>query len=245
MPPYTRRGVLASLGLGGAGAASLAILSDSSPYTDYTYAQSTGDDRVQVAWYELYNGRRLEHQGGTTDATANDTLDPAESPRYVPEVSGPVISLQNVMPGDHGRLAIGISLAERPEGSGPLTLDLTGRLLTSAENGRTEPERKAGDTSDTDGELPAALDASVWIDDGPFACDGSPLLDPTIAEGSLDAVFDTLSSGFRLCEACFRTRTAYCLGVRWTLPESTGNAVQSDGVTFELAVEAHDREAES
>jgi hypothetical protein len=225
--------------------ASLTTLATASPYTSYTYAQSPGDDRVRVAWYETYNGTRLEHQGGTAGATANETLDPEESPSYVPEVSGPVISLRNVMPGDAGSLAIAIQLAERPEGSGPISLDLSGRLTATDENGRTEPERKAGDTTDTVGELPDALEAAVWVDDGPIPCDGVRMLDTTLVEGSLRDVIDTIAGGERLCTGCFGTPTHYCLGFEWSLPSATGNEAQTDGVEFELAVEVHDRGAES
>jgi hypothetical protein len=119
MSRITRRKLLASLGIGGAGVATGFIARDGPAYTNFTYAQSpAGDDRVTVAWYETYNGSLLEHQGGTTDATANDTLDTTQQPLYVPEVSGPVIRLGNILPGDRGRLAIGLSLAERPDGSG-------------------------------------------------------------------------------------------------------------------------------
>jgi hypothetical protein len=245
MPPYTRRGVLASLGIGGVGAAGLATLATTPGYTSYTYAQSTGDDRIRVAWYETYNGTLLEHQGGADDATGNETLDPTEPPAYVPEVSGPVLSLENVMPGDSGSLTIGISLAERPEGAGSISLDLRGNLRANDENGRTEPERKAGDASGSVGELADALRAVVWADDGPVPCDGLRLLDTTVAEGSLGDVVGGLADGFRLCTACFRGRTHVCLGLEWSLPADTRNVVQTDAVEFELAVEAHDREVES
>jgi hypothetical protein len=245
MPPYTRREVLASLGIGGVGVATIATLGSDSPYTSYTYAQSTGDERVQVAWYETYNGTLLEHQGGTGSATANDTLDSATSPTYVPEVSGPVVSLGNVMPGDSGSLGVGVRLAERPEGSNPISLELTGTLTAADENGRTEPERKAGGTTDSTGQLPEALEAVTWLDDGPVPCDGVRLLDTTIAAGSFADVLDALSDGVRVCTACFGVRSHYCLGFRWSLPVSTGNVAQSDGVEFELAIEAHDRGVES
>jgi hypothetical protein len=241
MPPYTRRGVLASLGIGGVGAASLPLLADAGPYTSYTYAQSPGDDRVQVAWYETYNGSVLEHQRGTGGATANETLDPDRAPNYVPEVSGPVVSLEDVMPGDSGSLAIGIQLAERPEGSNPISLDLTGTIAANEENGRTEPERKAGDSSDAVGELADRIEATVWIDDGPFRCDGIRLLDTTLAEGTLTDVIGALADGTRLCTGCFGVRPHHCLGIEWSLPAGTGNVVQTDGVEFELAIEAHDR----
>ncbi len=242
MPRYTRQGVLASLGLGGVGVAILSTLTTASPYTSYTDVQSCGDDRVLVARYETYNGTLLEHQDGTGLATAKDTLDPRESPIYVPEVSGPVISLENVMPGDVGFLAIGIWLAEEPERSDPISIDLTGDLTAKEENSRAEPERKAGDSSDTVGELPDALEASVWIDDGPLACHGVRMLDTTIAEGFLTDVIGALSTVARLCTGCLGVGRPHCLGFEWSLPATAGNVVQTDGIEFELAIEAHDRE---
>ena len=132
-------------------------------------------------------------------------------------------------------------MAERPDGSGPISLDITGNLQANEENQRNETERAAGDTPGPTGELADDLQATVWNDAGLVPCDGRQLGDPVIATGSLRGVLATLSGGYRLCEACFEDAQTRCLGLSWSLPATVGNRVQSDSVWFEVAIEAHDR----
>lgn len=236
--------MLASLGVGGVVSAGLTarLATRTSPWTMYTYAQSTGDERVLVAWYETYNGVVQEHQRGGTAANASATLDPATEPTYVPDVTGPVVDVTEILPGDSGRLAVGISLAERPDGSNPLSIDLTLDLQAASNAGQTEPERKAG-PNPPDGTLAEEVSVHVWADSGLVPCDGVYAGgDTTIADGSLRSVSAELSSGYQLCESCFTPGIQYrCLGLAWALPEDAGNEVQTDTVTFELAAEVHDR----
>lgn len=242
MTRFTRRRVLASVSVLGFAGTALPT-ARGPPWTTYTYAQpDEGDSRVRVAWYETYNETLQEHQLGTNQTTAEDTMDPDTGPTYVAEPDGPVIDLSDVVPGDSGLLAVGLSLAERPPESGPLAIDLGFDLLADAEAGRTEPEVKAGDTTNQDGELADAITASVWLDDGLPRCDAKRnSSDTLLAAGTLADVIGTIGGSYRLCEGCFDAVSHHCLGLRWSLPDGVGNVIQTDTAVFELSAEVHGR----
>lgn len=248
MTRYTRRRVLASVGLGGIGSAALVgrIVPSGPPWQSYTYAQTPTQERILVAWYETYNGALQEHQGGRAGVNATTALNPGADPAYVPVDSGPVVTVGNVLPGDSGRLAVGIALENRPEGSNPLAIDLTLTLGDESDAGEAEPERVAGGNP-PGGTLADEVAVTLWADSGVFPCDGEFAAgDPQIANGSLRSVTSTLASGHRLCEACFPLGVRHrCLGLAWSLPAGTGNEVQTDTVTFGLGVEVHDGTGES
>jgi hypothetical protein len=239
MMGYTRRQLLASVGVGGLAATGIATTRSREPWTTYTYAVSEGgENRLRVAWYETYNGTLQEHQVGTNRTAATAALDPASGPTYVSEVTAPVIDLEGIMPGDRGKLAIGLSPADSPADTGPLALDLAVTIDTDTENARSEPEVKVGDTSSSDGELPDALQVTLWADDGFVSCDGVETPDDTpIVLGSLRDAVATLADGYRLCGPCFGTVRHRCLGLRWQLPSHVGNRVQTDAVTVSVAAE--------
>jgi hypothetical protein len=226
---------------------------DDPAYTHYTYAQTiedTDDARLRVAWHEQYNGTFQEHQNGTAPTSATTALDPGSSPLYVPEADGPVIGLPNVLPGDGGRLAIGLfaeDLTEDDQG-----VDVWMRLVVTEnrENGVTEPESEApaeddpaGPTSGDDdpgqplgtGELADAMSATVWIDSGMAGigrCDGALGVGETpLAEGTLTAVADELESGRRIA-SCLPQGQKRCVGLTWELAGAVGDAIQSDSVAF-------------
>ena len=119
---YTRRHVLAGLGTVGAGfAGSLALFTGKSrAYTSYTHVSRQGQEStptgrsgseqhgLRVAWWESYNGRMLETQGDGGETSASDALESETDPRFVPEATGPIVSVGNVLPGDEGTVGIGV-----------------------------------------------------------------------------------------------------------------------------------------
>lgn len=247
MTRFTRRQVLASVGLGGIVSAGLLRRQAASgpQWTRYTYAQTPSDERVLVAWYETYNGEVEEHQRGSTQVNASTVLDPQRDPSYVVDSAGPVVSIEDVVPGDAGRLVVGIALESRPDGSNPLAIDLHVALRAESEGGQTEPERRSG-SNPPGGGLADALDVVVWHDGG-LLCDGVLSgADTEIARGSLRWVSEALADGYRLCTPCFPIGTGHrCLGISWSLPAGIGNTVQTDSVTFDLTAEIHDRAEEA
>ncbi|MFT4931509.1 MAG: hypothetical protein ACI91T_001386 [Natronomonas sp.] len=238
---FKRRTVLAGLGAGAIGATiGVAALGRGGrpPYTKYTYAESQGDrEALRVAWYETYNGRTIETQSDDTAANVSETLDPDGEPLYVADAPGPVIEIENVLPGDSGTLHVGLEAVAED----PVTVSMTGSLDANDENGFTEPELAAGDVSAV-GELASNLEVTIWADTGidllggVGACDGEQGLgESTIESGTLETVFGALQEGVPLVECLGTDARTYCLGLRWRLPEGTGNEVQSDGATFTLA----------
>lgn len=232
--PIFRRTLLRNLTIAGTSAAGLVVFS-SEPTVGYTQAiQVENPEGIRVAWVERYNGTVLED-----DATDDRS-------EY-----GPTIDLQNVMPGDHGSLAIRVEPQAEAESESTYSLSLSMALGPQAENGITEPERKGegGSTPDTTtdvGELADAIQVVVGYDSGVLgtgllACDGSLSIGEyaTLASGSLAEVAAALGRGVQIDppgeDPCFAVDEGACIVFDWTLPEAVGNSVQTDAVEFDLA----------
>lgn len=207
-------------------------------YTKYTFAATQEEqEALRVAWYETYNGRPLESQGNHTTANVSETLDPEESPVYIDDAPGPVIQLGNVLPGDSGRLNVGLEAVA----TDPVTITMAGSLDANEENAVTEPELVAGDVT-PDGELAASLEMTVWRDSGLDtvggfgACEGTQGAgEETIGSGTLETVLRKFENGVQLVDCLGSQSRTYCIGVDWHLPIETTNQVQFDGVEFTLA----------
>ncbi|MGM0590713.1 MAG: VWA domain-containing protein [Halobacteriota archaeon] len=76
------------------------------------------------------------------------------------DYADPVISLDDVKPGDHGCLGISVHLFDNPG-----YIWLGGSLVEESENGQNEPESKVDPTADGPGELADSIDATLWYDD--------------------------------------------------------------------------------
>ncbi len=249
MTNLSRRRVLLALGTVGLGtvAGSRLTAAGRQPFSRYTLAQSTaGVGTLRVSWFERYNGEPIEGSGGVaTDADA--TLDPARSPAYVGETPSAVVSLDDVLPGDDGTLVVGLQAIDAD-----LNVWIRPRIAADAENGQNEPELIAeGVDTDGDGELDDLTNVAYWLDNGVVfgACDGQrgpfePLLNTaagTAATGTLRTVTDDFGDGVRLpfdgagnCPDALPAGGNRCVGFQWALPESVGNVVQSDRLSFDL-----------
>ncbi|MFW6384927.1 MAG: hypothetical protein ACOCY7_02200 [Halodesulfurarchaeum sp.] len=240
---YNRRTILATIGAAGALTVGSGVVGGRSPpYTKYTYAQTGAEGlRVSVAWYERYNGEFLEAQNDSTETNATTVTDPHQPPFYVPETTGPILTLANVLPGDSGAVLVGLLAEQVPETLEGADLWFRPVLTGNEENGVTEPELKHGDEDDVSengsGELADALTVQLFIDDGLVGgCDGrygvfdSAIIDQT----SLRNAFVSLESGVKLTDSCLNAGDHRCLGLAWELPAATGNVVQTDSVSFDL-----------
>ncbi|MEZ3145329.1 hypothetical protein [Halobaculum sp. MBLA0143] len=232
MDRQTRRGLL--IAVGGL-TATVAAVGDrrSSPW-GYSVAADpdgdTDDTRLRVAWYTRYDGV-VTTQDGSVDAET--ALDPDQTPAYREEAASAVVTVGNVVPGDDGRLAIGLLAADRPNDDEGVAVWLR-PSLTESENGVTDPEAAASDEG-PGGELGAALETVVWRDDGLVgACDGTQGIDePTVAEGSLRGTVAALSDGYRVAD-CLSQGSRVCLGLSWSLPADVGDYVQTDEARLDL-----------
>lgn len=236
---YSRRSVLAGLGaVGTAAVASRSLREREPPYTHYTYAQTDGG-RLSVAWYETYDGSFQEAQNGSTETNATLVTDPARTPLYVPEATGPVVTLGNVLPGDSGAVLFGLLAESVPAAEEGMTVWFQPTITSDSEGSMTEPELDAGDGTAGAGELADALRVQFFADDGFVGgCDGKFWLTdtPLTGVGSMPAVFDSLSGGLDLtADRCLQEGERRCFGFTWSLPADVGNVVQTDGVGFDLS----------
>lgn len=202
---------------------------------DHTYQtlQTDGDVDLVLDWAEFYNGEQLE---------AQDTPVSHDS-------GNPLVTLENVLPGDSGRLAFGLRTANEQ----PAQLEFLFRLVEEAENGLTEPEISAGDDSPDSGELEGNVDVRAWYDDGVSlgettiygACDGTfdDVGESQTFEGSLAA---GLSDEWRPLDAapdddqetCLGPDEGLCFAIEWELPEDlpgvNDNVIAGDSVDIEI-----------
>lgn len=174
----------------------------------------------------------------------------ADSPSFA--VTGPIIDLDDVKPGDSGAVSYSVHQFDEPG-----YVWLKAGLREHGEGTVTEPELAAGDEDDTgdgssDGELLGAVRVQLWYDDGDSVVepDESPPERDLIFEGSLATMLtdstNGLAAGIPLDGApdspereCFPAdvpgdEQVRHVGFRWWLPTSVGNEVQGDRVTFDL-----------
>jgi hypothetical protein len=197
------------------------------------------DARLEVDWTEWYNGE-----------VVGERTSPADAPGQ--------IQIPDVKPGDSGRLTLGLSTAAA-EGTPPAA-EITMRVLATErrENGRNEPERKAGDTTPNVGELQEFIDVELWYDTGvrmegmPLygTCDGENNMgDTELATGSLGEVageytLDVDASNPLGLGSCLEPDETICLTLDWQLDPDMGNinVIQGDSVEFAVAFEPRECE---
>lgn len=234
--PLTRRRIL-TMGATAFGFLTLAggAIQVASGSIDYNQQlmQTNGDIDLEMDWAEFYNGQQLE---------AQDTA-------ISRETQAPIITLENVLPGDSGRVAFGLRTAEQT----PAQLEVLFRLVEETENSITEPERQAGDTTPNSGELPEYVEVTSWYDDGVVlggttiygACNGQfeeggeqILFQGTLAGVVSDAWRPIDANPASDTDACLGPDEGLCLAIEWELPEDLpgvdDNIVQNDGATFEI-----------
>lgn len=249
---FTRRELMAGIGGGSIVIGGFVIGRPSPRFSRYTYSapeDDTDDGLLRIAWYESYNGAFLENQGGTDDGY-EATMDPATEPEYVQEASlvtdarGPVVSLQNVLPGDSGTLVVGLEVVD--ETTSALDLWFRASITADDENGLIEPETEAGDASSDDGELDDEAFVEMWVDNSPLgACDGLRNLDerlraPVVVRAPFGEAFGPTSDvadtdGVRVFDSCLEPGTLRCVAFSWELPEDASNRSQGDSIEFDFS----------
>ncbi|QFU84638.1 hypothetical protein [Natronorubrum aibiense] len=225
----TRRKLLGGVGTAGLvtlGFRGATVTGDTPEYTNYTYAQTEGNDgpRLRVAWYSTYNDRMVNAAPivNETAWTAGDAPADAYIDGYDAATDGPLIEASNVLPGDTGTISLGL-LAE--------DMDTRIRLVPTVS-----------------GDLSEVVDVALWYDTGLFGiggCTGTGAIpdDPDI-ESSLSEFGETYgpgTDGLRLRNGfgnCLAKGDRLCLGFAWTISESATNEWQNQSLEFELAVGA-------
>lgn len=251
---FTRRELLAGIGLGTLGVGGLTLGQGRPRYTHYTYAATDDldDRRVRVAWYERYNGVFQETQDGTTDPGFDQTLDPDTAPAYVEEATfvtdatGPVLRIGNVLPGDEGSLVVGLEVVDDADFiAEAVDIWLQAVLTADTEQTINGPESVAGDTTATDGELDDEVFVELWRDGAPLgSCNGQKdftesLEGSLVARSPIGVAFGTSSDvgdadGQRVLSSVSPGQSR-CIAFGWEFPDATAtNRSQGDGVAFDL-----------
>lgn len=214
----SRRRLLAGASIGAATV--LGFPAVSSRAVAYTETTTVGDDpSIQISWRETYNGAVIDSSGNG---------------------DGPVLDIANVQPGDSGTVAFTVTADAETSVRPWFSLDVT----ANDENGRNEPERKAGDETPDRGELADTIETTVWFDTGSFGvasfggCDGTRSPGETVVyDGPLTGAAAMLGDGILLADEgeCLSGDEGVCVGIAWSLPESTGNRIQGDSVSTSLS----------
>lgn len=216
------RNVISSLliiGIIGAIASSstLAPLNDTELSPDNLF--ETGGVDLKVGWNETYNGNTVETQA-KTDLDTN-----------------PIITLEDVKPGDQGRAIFDLEA----EGN-PAWVTLTINATNDSEGFCHEPEHglEPGHACTEEGELKEHLQLQIWYEtNGNGRLDRNPPLpnEYTLPFPDMDSNFrkartlidGTPFEGYEPFSGEGRT-----LGVKWSVPNETGNDIMQDSLTLHL-----------
>lgn len=162
--------------------------------------------------------------GGDSDGSPSGPS-PTPSPGLELGTDGPLLAMQNAMPGESGSGTLTLRNAE--DEAGNLTVSAVG--ITDEENGITDAE-SAVDDSPAVGELSSHLEVRLAVRDA--AGDETYLLGTDDGYVTLaDLPERTPSAEYRLASG-----ESVTLVADWRLPSSTGNVVQSDGVAVDLGL---------
>ncbi|SFR47812.1 SipW-cognate class signal peptide [Halogeometricum rufum] len=146
------------------------------------------------------------------------------------------VNVGPIHPGESGTESI--TLKNRNNSTIGGVLDVTGVSVTSGENGRTDPEHEANDSTAGQGELDDKLKLRAYVENA----DG----DYDFVDGAGDLVAGDKSSVGKIKAKNLKPRAVGFsvdpgetveLVVDWDLPESVGNVVQTDDVSLDLTFE--------
>ncbi|MFC3476878.1 SipW-dependent-type signal peptide-containing protein [Halobacterium litoreum] len=242
-PKLTRRRLLASVGtigagLGVAGTGTMALLSDEESSEDNSVTAGTLD--LELGWVKYYHGRESR-----------------ESTRRPDNGDGPIFQIGDLKPGDCGGGVIGIHVEDNPAYVWA-TVDVT----DNAENGLEEPEEEApGEDGKPVGELADEIQtvvkphtylagsATLESESEQFVREDCPDEDDFEQDecyfiGSFAGLADAAEDGYLLDGGYgafnsetqdFTAGSVYLINFHWWLPESVGNQIQGDELTFSLS----------
>jgi len=241
MTPPSRRQLLATAaGVGlvtlGAGPARAAV--GLSPVELTQSAQIRAGEslpRVALDWRETVNGSVRDHTDLTTVSSAN-----------VGDL-GLVVD-EAVVPGDTGAVTLRATLLDDGDAVPTAELSLHFALTETAENGTTEPERKAGDDGAPEGDLHTTATVTIWKDMGlgtgngrnediPYLTDGEEVIaSGTFADVAADPAFDDGYLLARNGETCLAPGDSVYVSFRWAVPREAGNLIQGDSARFSVGI---------
>jgi predicted ribosomally synthesized peptide with SipW-like signal peptide len=213
----------------GAGLGTSAYFNDEEEFTNNSF--TAGELDLKVDYRNLYWGPAT----GPYSSEGRPHVDSVETPSDADDIEQPLVNLEDVKPGDKGCLEVGLELVDNPG-----FICISGSLEES-ENGMNDPESEVDDTA-KEGELGEHIQATLFHDTNGDSVDEDDCHpddeDIVLAEGSLVEVFKLLDDGVPLIDsedACVDGGERHTVVLHWHLPADTGNVVQSDSATFDLA----------
>lgn len=214
-PKLTRRRALAGLGTIGTGAiiggsGTMAFLNDHEDVNGTSMTAGTLDLMVAAEAH--------------ADRGSAGSITPGDGSSFGSDLDLN-LSLGDLKPGDSGYFELCLKVV-----SNPAWVWLSADLTANSDGADTEPELEVDTTAD--GDLAAAIDATLVGADG-----------TVITEGSLKAVIDFLASGgvcldYDDSQTYFPPDNEVCVRIEWELPASVGNVIQGDNVKFDLMLAA-------
>lgn len=239
--PSSRRRLLGVIGAAGVGAfaggtaLTRRVTSAPPPYTHYTYAASNEDGpQLRVAWYSTYNGTvtNVEPSNGTA-WTAAESPDSAYVESYEADVYGPLVSEENVLPGDSGGISIGLV---------PEEMDARIQLLVTGADHETP----------VSGNLSEVVDVTLWYDTGIFGIGGCTGATEPPGEGAITLTLEEFGDRYGprpdspendqplLLRDCLPEGERLCIGFAWRIDESVTNEYADETVGFGLEFRAEE-----
>jgi hypothetical protein len=204
----------------------------------YTRASSHSCEEytLDAEWRETYT-----RDGETT--LFEDTTDPGTGTE--PDEPS-IIQLDDILPGDRGTVSFTVEADKRDtDASDTVTPTLGLNLTETAENGLNDPEREAGDTTESVGELQEHLYVNVWENTGILGFDAlgaddltQQITESTIAGGTLAQVAEDLDDEPLGSIDATSDGDSVSVTLRWEFIDSDSvNETQTDSVTFDLNID--------
>jgi len=175
------------------------------------------------------------------------------------DAEAPVISLDDVKPGDFGEVTFDFRLCDNPG-----FVWINGMMESSSEGATPEPELDDPDEADGANEAPEdvvelldVVQTAVWVDDGGDGPGGNedgnnyqngaesvsiqPLRDlltelNTDNGTALNGDIPAMNGGGMGDRNCFSGDTKHSIGFAWWVPVDHGNQIQGDSVSFRLGL---------
>jgi predicted ribosomally synthesized peptide with SipW-like signal peptide len=232
----TRRKLLAGVGAvgaagAGAGVGTSALFSDEESFESNELSAGTLDMAVEYS-ETVVQGETTTNGSGTLDGS----------------LPGGQFSIGDVKPGDYGEIAFTFTLDDNDGYVWLFSTFTPSETGDENENEVVEPEGEAATERDRAVELADRIAVEMWYDDGNGTLDGGEtvffrgnlrealhVLGVGSASDAKDGIpLDANPSSAEDAPAAFAGASEHYLGVRWAVPKSIGNEIQTDSLTFDL-----------
>ena len=201
-----------------AGGSTFALFNDTETSSGNTF--TAGELDLKIDWNESYNGEHVEEQNLTDNP-------------------GPIFDISDIKPGDEGEATVSLHVYDNPA-----YVDMNLTQTANFENGCSEPESEVdnscADPGAGEGELGENLYFTVWNDDGDNIHQDDEEVYFNGSAEELDAMGPVDLDGNSETEGIqpFENSTTEYVGIKWNVPRSVGNEIQTDSKEFNFTFHA-------